>query len=218
MAPSAGVAWDCATGTGQAARGLATRFARVVATDASTAQLSQAEADPRIEYRFARAEDSGLPPHSADIITVAQALHWLDPPRFYREARRVLVPRGILAVWGYGDPVIEGDEANAIVHAYNRGTIESFWLPERQLLLDGYRTVDFPFDEINPPSFGLEQRWSLSELGGYLRTWSATARYAAELGSDPIIEVERNLSHVWGDPDAKRLISWPLYVRAGRAS
>jgi hypothetical protein len=123
----------------------------------------------------------------------------------------------VLAVWGYGDPIIEGSEANAIVHAYNRGTVESYWLPERQCLLDGYRTIDFPFNEIEAPTYTLEQRWTLTDLAGYLRTWSATARYAAELGADPIVEVEEKLSRVWGDTRVKRLVSWPLYVRAGSA-
>lgn len=121
-------------------------------------------------------------------------------------------------MWGYGDPIIEGDDVNDIVHAYNRGTIESYWFPERQILLDGYRTIDFPFDETEPPSFSLEQRWTLSELAGYLRTWSATARYAAELGADPIVALEEKLSPVWGDVRVKRLVSWPLYVRAGIAA
>jgi SAM-dependent methyltransferase len=218
IAPRLGLAWDCATGTGQAARGLAARFDKVIATDASSAQLAQAEQHPRIEYRVARAEDSGLPSGSVDIVTVAQALHWLDSHRFYEEAKRVLDADGVVAVWGYGDPVIEGGDANAIVHEYNRGTIESYWLPERQILLDGYRTIDFPFHETEPPSFSLQQRWTLSELAGYLRTWSATARYAADLGRDPIIGVEKKLSRVWGDARAKRLVSWPLYVRAGSAA
>jgi SAM-dependent methyltransferase len=165
---------------------------------------------------LARAEDSGLAAHSVDLVTVAQALHWLDPDRFFDETRRVLVTGGVLAAWGYGDPVIEGRDANAIVHAYNRGTIESYWLPERQLLLDAYRTIEFPFEEIEPPTFTLEQRWTLPELGGYLRTWSATARYAGEIGTDPIIEVERDLTSVWGDPRVPRRVSWPLYLRVGR--
>ena len=215
IAPGTHAVWDCATGSGQAARALAARFGRVIATDASSAQLAQAESDPRIEYRVARAEDSGLVAHSVDLVTVAQALHWLDHARFFAEVRRVLVSGGALAAWGYGDPVIERREVNTIVHAYNRGTVESYWLPERQLLLDGFRTIEFPFDEIDAPTFKLEQNWSLSELSGYLRTWSATARYAAEIDRDPIAEVERDLLGVWGEPDHPRQVSWPLHMRVG---
>src|SRR6266496_4940677 len=50
QAPRRGTAWDCATGSGQAALGLATHFERVVATDASAAQLAAARRHPRVRY------------------------------------------------------------------------------------------------------------------------------------------------------------------------
>jgi hypothetical protein len=62
----------------------------------------------------------------------------------------------------------------------------------------------------------LEMRWTLRELAGYLRTWSATNRYVAEQRSDPVAEVEKELERHWGQPEQVRLIRWPLYVRAGR--
>src|SRR5205085_2841298 len=82
-APGRHVAWDCATGSGQAAIGLAGHFEQVVATDASAAQLSAALAHPRVRYREAPADASGLPPRSVELVTVAQALHWLDRTSFY---------------------------------------------------------------------------------------------------------------------------------------
>ena len=96
------LAWDCATGSGQAAVGLRPWFARILATDASAAQLEQAQPDSGIDYRLAPAEHSGLPAASVDLITVAQALHWFDLPRFHREVRRVLKPDGLFAAWSYG--------------------------------------------------------------------------------------------------------------------
>ena len=75
-----------------------------VATDASEEQIRHAQAHPRVEYRVAIAHASGLPPHSADLVTVAQALHWFDLPPFYAEVRRVLRPGGIVAAWCYGNP------------------------------------------------------------------------------------------------------------------
>jgi len=47
-------AWDCATGSGQAALGLAPHFSRVIATDASAEQIRHAEIHPAIAYRVAR--------------------------------------------------------------------------------------------------------------------------------------------------------------------
>src|SRR4029079_3133162 len=72
------LAWDCGTGNGQAARGIAPHFAHVIATDASATQLSHATPHPKVEYRVAKAEASGLDPGSIDLVTVAAALHWFD--------------------------------------------------------------------------------------------------------------------------------------------
>jgi len=58
IAPSRALAWDCATGNGQAAVGLAAVFERVIATDASEKQIANAEPHERVEYRVAPAEES----------------------------------------------------------------------------------------------------------------------------------------------------------------
>jgi SAM-dependent methyltransferase len=209
------LAWDCATGNGQAAVPLAVRFDRVIATDASEQQISEAKAAPRVEYRLASAYDSGLETGSASLVTVAQALHWFDLDLFYKEVRRVLIPNGAIAVWGYGDPVLETPELDRILHDYNRGTIENYWQPERDILLAGYRTIQFPFREVAVPEFMMECEWTLPELAGYLRTWSATVRYASVIGRDPVAVVERALAAEWGD-SKRRAVRWPLVVRAGR--
>ena len=102
------------------------------------------------------------------------------------------------------------------MHAFNRGTLEPYWSPERSLLLNGYKDIAFPFDEVDAPELELKMRWNLPELAGYLRTWSAAARYVDKHGTDPVTAVEQSLATLWGDPITKRLIRWPLYIRAGR--
>ncbi|MGZ3710078.1 MAG: class I SAM-dependent methyltransferase [Bdellovibrionota bacterium] len=210
-------AWDCATGSGQAAKGLASYFTRVIATDASEEQLAQAAKDPRIEYRVADASSSGLPDHSVDMVTVAQALHWLDLDSFYAEARRVVKPGGAVVIWGYGDPILETEQLSGILNEFNRGKIEEFWMPERMILLDRYAKVPFPFREVQVPVMNLEREWTLGELSGYLRTWSATANYIKKTGEDPIPAVTAALSEHWGESKRRRLVRWPLHIRAGYA-
>ena len=207
------LAWDCGTGSGQAAVGLARHFDRVIATDASAKQIAMASEHASIDYRVAAASESGLGPESFDIVTVAQAIHWFDRERFYEEARRVMQPDAAIVVWAYGDPVLDDPALEAIVHAYNRGTIESYWRPERNLILEELRTISFPFREVIAPSLVLEQDWTLEDLAGYMRTWSATAAYAAAHGGDPVAPVEESLRRAWGD--GRHRIRWPLYIRAG---
>jgi SAM-dependent methyltransferase len=216
LTPDHRVALDCGTGNGQAALGLVNHFKHVIAIDPSADQISRATPHPRIDYRTSRAESIALPDGSVDLVTAAQSLHWFDAAAFYCEARRVLNSRGVIAVWGHGDPKLDSEALDETLRGFNRGTLEHYWFPERKLLLDGYQTIPFPFDEITLLPMELEMRWTLAELIGYLRTWSATARFVAERGFDPVVEVERSLSSDWGDVKQSRLVRWPLYIRAGR--
>ena len=211
-----GLAWDCACGSGQATVGLAESFDLVIATDASAKQLAEAPAIANVEYRVARAEDSGLETNSADLIVVAQSAHWFDLPAFYAEADRVLKPGGILSLWTYGNLAVEGEEVDALVHRFYSETVGPYWPPERKLVEDGYRTLSFPYGEIPAPSFDVEARWSLAELLGYLRSWSATGAYTRAQGTDPVAAVAGVLESAWQDPQRPRLVRWPMALRTGR--
>jgi SAM-dependent methyltransferase len=209
------LAWDCATGSGQAALGLAGRFARVVATDASERQIANAVPHPRIEYRTAPAEASGLADGSADLVAVAQALHWFDFDRFYAEVRRVLAPGGALAAWTYNLARIS-PELDPLIDRLARGIVGPYWPPERRWVDEDYRTVPFPFAEVPAPAFELAERWDLARFLRYFDTWSSVGRYRKATGRDPVAEVRDDLAAAWGDPAAPRLVRWPIRVRAGR--
>ncbi|HEX6628115.1 MAG TPA: class I SAM-dependent methyltransferase [Gemmatimonadaceae bacterium] len=210
------LAIDCGTGNGQAAIGLAEHFTHVIAIDPSSAQIDKATPRANVEYRVAPAEQTGAESHSADLVTAAQALHWLNAPAFFAEATRLLKSDGAIAVWGYGDPVLDTQHLQNLLHTFNRVKLEQYWFAERQLLLDGYQTIDFPFVELTPPPFELRASWTLAELLGYLRTWSSAARYAELHGVDPVSELEPSLASEWGDPATARPIRWPLHLRVGK--
>ncbi len=210
------VAWDCATGSGQAAIPLAAHFAQVIATDASESQVEHARGHPNVEYRVAAAESSGLAGASVDLVTVAQALHWLDRDRFYAEVRRVLAPGGALAVWTYGDPSIEGDSAvDAALQHFNHETLGSYWPAGRGDVGEGYLRYPFPFAEVPTPHFEIEREWTLAELGRYARSWSSTVRYVSQHGTDPVAGFETDLAAIWGAPETRHWVRWQITLRAG---
>jgi len=64
----------------------------------------------------------------------------------------------------------------------------------------------------------METHWSLAQVVGYLRTWSATGAFIVATRTDPIEEIISDLSTAWEKQDRERLISWPLSIRAGRVS
>jgi SAM-dependent methyltransferase len=208
------LAWDCATGNGQAAVGLAERFERVVATDASARQIALAMPHSRVEYRLAPAEDSGLADGSVDLVTAAAAVHWFDFERFYAEVGRVLAPGGALAVWAYNLPRISA-AADSLIDRLAHEVVGSCWPPERHWVDEGYRTLPFPFAEVATPPLAIEETWSLDQLLGYVGTWSATTRYLRQHGSDPRDRIRPQLAAAWGDPAQARPVRWPIMMRAG---
>jgi SAM-dependent methyltransferase len=216
VAPACRAAWDCATGTGQAALGLAQYFARVVATDLSPPLVRAAPRHPRVGYVAARAEASPLPAGWADLVTVAQALHWLDLPAFYDEARRVLAPGGVLAVWTYDTVRLELPGLDAAVQRLYRNRLRGYWPAERALVETGYRSLPFPFAPVEAPRVAMTAQWSRAELLGYLRTWSATERFRAARGVDPIALAEPEIAAAWPGDRERVGVRWPLTVRLGR--
>ena len=215
LAPGRARAWDCGTGSGQAAVALAAHFDRVVATDAAAAQLAHAAPAARVEYRVAPAEASGLDAGSVDLVTVAQALHWFDLDRFWAEAQRVLRPGGAVAVWSYGDPVLDEPALDAPFQRYARGEVGLYWPPERRLVGEAYRDIPFPFAEVAAPAFAMERAMTLTELAGYVGTWSAATQLARATERDAAAEVAAALARYWRNPERRVLVRWPLTVRAG---
>lgn len=211
-AASTAMAWDCATGSGQAAVELAEVFERVIATDASEQQIARAERHPKVEYRTAAAEESEIDSQSVDVVTVAQALHWFDLTRFYPEVRRVLKPRGVIAAWAYKLANVT-PEIDVVVKHYYSGVVGPYW-PAERVLVERFEDLPFAFEEIAPPRFEMAAEWKIEQLLEYLRTWSATQRFLAAEKRDPLEEVEKELRAVWGNES--RPIFWPLTVRVGR--
>jgi SAM-dependent methyltransferase len=151
IAPGHALAWDCATGNGQAALGLVPYFERVIATDASEGQVRNAFQHERITYRIAPAERSGIESSSVDLVTVAQAMHWFNLHDFYAEVKRALRPGGVLAAWCYPLTSVT-PEVDRVILDFADGTIRDYWPPELDAVFDGYRSLDFPFEEIEAPS------------------------------------------------------------------
>lgn len=208
-------AWDCGTGNGQAAVDLAAHFARVVGTDPSANQVAHAVRHARVEYLVAAADACPLESDSVDLVTVAQALHWFDLDRFYRQVRRVARAGGVLAAWSYGLANISPQVDRVVEHLY-AGILGDYWPAERALVEQRYRTIEFPFDEIAAPDFAMTAAWTLEDLLGYLSTWSSVQRYLERHGADPIDQVSGELAAAWEQSAEARPVRWPLYLRVGR--
>lgn len=215
LTPQHECALDCATGSGQAAVGLAKYFRRVIATDGSVAQLCNAQAHEQVRYVANMAEQPAFRDHSMDLIVAAQAAHWFDHDRFYREVRRVLRADGALAIWTYGLASIS-PQIDAVVKDFYSGMVGEYWPPERRYVEAAYRTLPFALQEIVTPPFQLNLQWDLDALMGYFSTWSAVQRYIKTLGTDPLPALRQRLVAHWGSGSELQSVVWPLHLRVGR--
>jgi hypothetical protein len=212
-------AWDCATGNGQAAVGLASHFREVVATDISAEQIAHHLPHPNVAYSVCSAENSGLPTDYFDAVVVAQALHWFDFERFWSEVTRTSRVGGLFCAWGYDWLESTGVVNDRLVHPI-RSELASFWAPNNQILWNGYRVDDiaFPFPQIDAPQFILKMKWSRDEVVGYLRTWSAFKRSQSDVAATE--RINRVISDFYNLVGGEEMLSieMPLRILAGRVT
>lgn len=216
-APHHDLTWDCACGTGQAAGALAGHFRRVLATDASEAQIRAAQEIPGVAFEVAPAESCPADDGSVALVTVAQALHWFNGQAFHRELGRVLSPGGLLAAWSYGRLETGTPALDALLHRFHDQSLAPWWPPERRHVINGYRDLTLPFEPLQTPDFAMQCHWNLPQLMGYLGTWSAVARCREATGQDPLQALAPALAAAWGDAATPRPVSWPLTLRVQRA-
>ncbi|XP_045793317.1 putative methyltransferase DDB_G0268948 [Trifolium pratense] len=226
--PSHHLAWDVATGTGQAAKSLATLYENVIATDASEKQLEFAAKLPNIRYQhtpstmsMTELEQLVSPQGTIDLVTIAQALHWLDLSTFYKQVNWVLKkPHGVIAIWCYTSPSIN-DAVDALHHTLYSFDARPHWDPRRELLEDNYRNIDFPFepvegvDHTGPFEFEAETVMDVDDFLNYIRSRSGyqiSKNKGVELLKDDVVE---KFKLAWGE-DGKKIAKFQVYLRIGR--
>lgn len=205
-------AWDCATGNGQLASKISEYFKNVEATDISAEQMKHANKAKNITYSIQAAEKTNFPDEFFDFITVGQAVHWFHFEKFYAEVQRVLKPKGVLALIGYG--LIRSNEgSNKVIDHFYEDIIGSYWDPERKYLDEEYRTIPFPLKEIPVPHFEIKLQWKYEHLLGYFRTWSAVKHFQNKNGKDPVDEIANDLKNSFGEEGE---VNFPILLRLGR--
>ncbi len=215
LAPDQSLAVDAGCGTGQFSTLLAPEFRKVVALDISPAQIKAATPVSNVTYICSAAHKTGLENREVDLLVTAQAAHWFNLSGFYAEAKRILKPEGVIALVTYGTFHLEG-EINERVQSFYQDEIGPYWPAERAHVENGYRDFDFPFRELTLKAPAIRCNWTLKAFTGYIATWSA-CKLARKAGrADLIDRFVADLTPLWGAPDAKRRITWPVNVRIGK--
>jgi len=214
LIPSTSRAWDVGTGNGQVAVKLSAFMDRVEATDISAAQMSQATLSSKINYSVQPAEKTHFDDNTFDLITIGQAIHWFDFMQFYSEAKRTAKDQAIIAAIGYDLIKIDPAVDNVIGHLYN-GILKDYWDPERRYIDEKYRTIPFPFEEVQLPNDTIKVKWTLDHLMGFLNTWSALKHYRTKKNINPLDSIKYELQDAWGEDELK-ICHFPIISRIGK--
>lgn len=156
------VAVDLGAGTGILTRHLAGRVRRTFAVEPNAEMIAIAARDlaryPTCRAIAARAEAVPLADRWADLVTVAQALHWFVPDAARAEFVRLLKPGGWLAVLRNRSTSGEIDAALAAISTPENGVAPDEALPRAE-----HRPMEFFYGHDRYQSlafrFSLEQDW-----------------------------------------------------------
>lgn len=124
---------DVGCGSGQSTYSLLGYFEEVVGLDPSETQITEANLSlakkdetvkGKLKFQISAAENlsPAVKTGSVNLLTIAQAIHWVNTEKFYKEIYRVLVPGGVAAIYGYGNVKLDkniASEAVSKVFFYN---------------------------------------------------------------------------------------------------
>ena len=218
LPPSTSRAWDCGTGNGQVARGIARYFDSVTASDSNRSQIDTCFPVRNVRYVVEPAEQSSLVDSSVDLVTAACAVHWFERGKFFEQVQRVLKPDGVIAIWCYEYPWTGNERVDAILRCYKDEVLKDDWPAESQLYFNRYRDLEFPFRELESPtpSFKIACSWSCSDLINFLSTWTGPINYKERTGEDASVCIAEQLHTAWIDEELANTISLPIYLKVGR--
>jgi ubiquinone/menaquinone biosynthesis C-methylase UbiE len=207
------MAWDCATGNGQAAVKLADHFKKVIATDISAAQIGKAIRKENIEYLICPAESTPFDDNTFDLVTIAQAYHWLTWDAFKKEVTRVCKPGAVIAAWMY-DRFSE-EKVDGVVRDFYNNITGPYWDYERKYVEEKYATVDFEYELLPVKEFQTVLQWKREDLLGYIASWSAVQKYIKTNGSSPLPLIETEINKLWPEDEVKEVV-FPVYLKLGK--
>ncbi|MFN2383967.1 MAG: class I SAM-dependent methyltransferase [Gemmatimonadota bacterium] len=197
------LAADVAAGSGIATEALVSRGARTLAIE--PARQMAAHASVRLARRAgwlgavqARAEALPLAPGRLDLVTVAQAFHWLDPVAALAEFATALRSGGVLAVfWNVTE---EDDFSRAVVgliERYNPICKRPVTVAMRSTPLALNRNRAFATER--PLEFAHTRRLSLDQYLTYARSWSYVG---GSLSASDLASFERELRTMFAEHNA----------------
>jgi ubiquinone/menaquinone biosynthesis C-methylase UbiE len=216
---------DVACGSGQGTHFWTDSFKNCIGLDISKEQIKNAKEKfnsmgvKNVDFGVSSAEN--LPKHlkECDLVTIAQAWHWINADAFYKEADRVLKSPGVLAVYGYGIPYFKNStKASNIVLHYHNVTLKDYWDPHRCHIVNKYSEVKLPYETAE--RHDLVQEWPvpLPHFISYLGTWSGYWAYKERHPESTVLsDVQKDLALALNVAEEDSVVdcSFPIFLDIG---
>ncbi|KAI1280559.1 putative methyltransferase [Halotydeus destructor] len=178
------MATDIGCGTGQCASLLAPHFGHVFGFDISKEQIAEAIATNgfnNVKFNVSPAESLPLSDSSVSLVTCCQSFHWFDKDAFFTECKRILKPKGVVALITYvranvflsdNLAIVDGLH-NVLNEIFDHELLKKHIAPHLAIVNQGYENVELPFNEV----FRLEDEVIVSHVAGedivgYVKSWS----------------------------------------------
>eukprot|EP00118_Oscarella_pearsei_P005069 m.22672 g.22672 ORF g.22672 m.22672 type:complete len:261 (+) comp28379_c0_seq2:13-795(+) len=213
------LAVDVGCGSGQSTRLFKDHYLKIVGYDVSNEQLKQARMltnSPNIVYKQGDATRIPMAENTVDLVSCAQAYHWLDHEKFHKECQRVLTQFGCIAVYGYGNCQLENPAAQEILSHFYWKTMAGCWDSRRHHIDVLYREFSLPFGNfVRDESLSLPIDCSLDDFIGYVSTWSAYMKYQERHPGDDhgvLEKLKTDLAEVYGSTHGHVTGNFPIFL------
>ena len=216
MTDSHNLAWDCATGNGQAAISLTNYYDRVFGSDISAEQIKYAQRSPKIDYQVRSCNKSGLPDNSVDLITVMTAAHWFeDLHAFQKECQRISKVGAKVAIISYSTPnfSISPIINNIFNEAYYCSLQQCYPKRVMENMRNFYYDLSLNLEQIATPSFQIEHDWNFNQFIKYLETFSCSRMFFQQNQYSLIEKLSPEIKKYWGNPEKTKKVTWPLFFK-----
>ena len=180
------LALDVGCGSGQSTFQLQEHFKQCVGVDVSRAQIKEAQekayssaVKDNVKFFVADAVQTPVESGTVDLVTVATAWHWIpDKNKFYSECKRVLKPKGCVAVYAYGVVRLPASHsASQLIQQLYFDTFKDYWHESMKDYFNEYKGVVLPFCNTERHDLVMPWRASLANLIGYISSWSGYQKF-----------------------------------------
>lgn len=196
--------------------------------------LRRHEIRPAIGYRWCQLPQTAFKSETFGTVIIEQG-HEFGIAAALAEAKRLLRKNGTVVLLGYlpfeavarQKPLKDSATTKLINDVLEHGfeqALGAFVTPDERHLLDRYRSVSFPFNEVAVAASGnfrsrmfMRAAWNLFTLHHFIKGWPVVRRVKAS-GSIANIDLWNffnALKNTWGSPRTRRVLNWPIAIRVG---